>query len=438
MHQILKIGRRISSEDGKNSYKVLQFLGGGGQGEVYRVDLGGNAMALKWYFPVLITAAYRKNLERLIYKGPPNDSFLWPMELVSDPDLDGFGYLMPLRDERFRGIVDLMKRRIEPSFHALAMAGFNLAHSFLQLHSKGMCYSDISFGNVFIHPENGDVLICDNDNCIFDGEIAGIKGTPRFMAPEVVLGSSPNTQTDLYSLAVLLFYMFFLHHPLEGEKEVRIKCFDLPAMKKLYGSEPLFIFDPDDPSNRPVPGFHDNASIFWALYPRFFKDLFTSAFTAGLDDPLNGRVRETQWRSAMLRLRDCIIYCPTCSVENFYDYEKGAESSAYKVYCWSCRGEVTLPPLLKVNQHIVALNYDTRIFAHHVDPSAAFNFRRPVAAVTRHPSKAGIWGLKNISGDKWRFTAANGTAREVYPQKSVTLAVDARINFGKSEGIIKL
>jgi hypothetical protein len=59
----------------------------------------------------------------------------------------------------------------------------------------------------------------------------------------------PSTQTDLFSLAVLLFYMFVMHHPLEGRKELAIKCLDLPAMKKLYGTEPLFIFDPSDDSN---------------------------------------------------------------------------------------------------------------------------------------------------------------------------------------------
>ncbi len=67
------------------------------------------------------------------------------------------------------------------------------------------------------------------------------------MAPEIVRGEAvPGTQTDLFSLAVLLFYMFVMHHPLEGKKELAIKCLDLPAMKKLYGTEPLFIFDPVD------------------------------------------------------------------------------------------------------------------------------------------------------------------------------------------------
>jgi serine/threonine protein kinase len=154
------------------------------------------------------------------------------------------------------------------------------------------------------------VRICDNDNVAVTGTAGGgVLGTPRFMAPEIVRGEArPSTDTDLFSLAVLLFYMFALNHPLEGQKEAEIRCFDLPAMNKLYGFEPRFIFDPDDDANRPVPGYHDNALLFWPLYPPFLRDLFTRAFTAGLRDPKNGRVRESEWRKAFVQLRDAIAY----------------------------------------------------------------------------------------------------------------------------------
>jgi serine/threonine protein kinase len=114
----------------------------------------------------------------------------------------------------------------------------------------GLCYRDISFGNVFFDPDTGEVLICDNDNVAVDGEgKIGVLGTPRFMAPEIVRGEAlPSMHTDVFSLAVLLFYMLIMHHPLEGKRELAIKCLDLPAMNKLYGTDPLFIYDPDDDS----------------------------------------------------------------------------------------------------------------------------------------------------------------------------------------------
>jgi serine/threonine protein kinase len=346
---------------------------------------------------------------------------------------------MPLREQRFRGIVDLMKGRIDPSFRALATAGFELAHSFLQLHSKGLCYRDISFGNLFIDPPSGETLICDNDNVVVDGDAnGGILGTPRFMAPEIVRGEAlPGTQSDLFSLAVLLFYLFILHHPLEGQQEHLIHSFDLPAMTQLYGTDPVFIFDPKDRSNAPVPGYHDNALAFWPIYPQFLRDLFTRAFTEGISDPAHGRVREGEWRVAMIRLRDSILYCHHCGAENFYDPARIGVSPA--PVCWSCGSDWKLPFRMRIGRSVIVLNHDTQLYPHHVDEQRPYDFSSPVAAIARHPSQPALWGLKNLSAETWSFqTAIEPGAVELQPGRSVTLAAGTRINFGKSVGEIRL
>ena len=270
MDQILRPGQAVRCEPSEMECVADELLGAGGQGEVYRATLGGEAVAVKWFFPHMSTPEQRAAIELLVRKGPPSEHFLWPLEVTTAPGVAGFGYVMPLRPKRFKNIVDLMKRRIEPTFRALATAGLNLSHNYLLLHSQGLCYRDISFGNAFFDPDSGDVLIADNDNVSVDGAgVLGVLGTPRFMAPEVVRGEAvPSTQTDLFSLSVLIFYMLMVAHPLEGRKETEIKCLDLPAMTKLYGTEPLFIFDPRDDSNAPVPGIHDNALAFWRIYPQ--------------------------------------------------------------------------------------------------------------------------------------------------------------------------
>jgi len=440
MNQILKPKQTVQTETTGLPCTVEQFLGGGGQGEVYRARLGGKVVALKWYFPASATPEQRAALETLIRIGPPNEKFLWPLELASAETVPGFGYVMPLRESRYKGIVDLMKRRIEPTFRALTTAGLDLSHSYLQLHAEGLCYRDISFGNVFFDPDTGDVLICDNDNVTVDGKAeGGILGTPRFMAPEVVRGDAlPSTQTDLFSLAVLLFYMFMVHHPLEGKRELEIHCLDLPAMTELYGTDPLFIFDPDDDSNRPVPGYHDNVLAFWPLYPQFLRDLFTKAFTEGIRDPQNDRVRESEWRAAMVRLRDSIVYCAGCGAENFYDADALKRSGGKPGSCWSCGKEIHLPPRIRIGSNVIMLNHDTQLFPHHVDDQKMYDFSRPIAAVTQHPQDPSIWGLKNLSEEKWGFTAADGTIKDVEPGRSVRLEVGIKVNFGKAEGEIRL
>jgi DNA-binding helix-hairpin-helix protein with protein kinase domain len=438
MNQILEPGQTVRAEASGMYCTVGRFLGAGGQGEVYRAELGGKSVAVKWFFPHIATTELRSSIETLTRTGPPNDKFLWPMEMLSAQGVAGFGYIMPLRDPRFKGIVDLMKRRIEPTFRALATAGLELSHSYLQLHSRGFCYRDISFGNAFFDPATGDILIGDNDNVAVDAQSkSSVLGTPRFMAPEVVRGDAlPSTQTDLFSLAVLLFYMLMVHHPLEGKKELAIKCLDLPAMTKLYGTEPVFIFDPRDNSNEPVPGYHDNALAFWPIYPQFLRGLFTKAFTDGIRDPQNGRVRESEWRSACARLRDSIIYCSACGMENFYDPEL-LKQSGESGSCWSCKTSLQLPPRMRINGGVVMLNYDTKLFPHHVDEQRLYDFTEPVAEVSRHPSNPGIWGLKNLSQDRWVTTSAEGAVKDVEPGRSLTIAVGTRVNFGKAEGEIR-
>jgi DNA-binding helix-hairpin-helix protein with protein kinase domain len=440
MDQMLRQGQTVQCEPSGMTCTIGELLGAGGQGEVYKADLAGKAVAVKWFFSHMATPEQRTSMELLVRKGPPSEHFLYPLEITTAAGVPGFGYVMPLRPKRFKNIVDLMTRRIEPTFRSLATAGFNLAHNYLLLHTQGLCYRDISFGNAFFDPDNGDILIADNDNVSVDGAgVLGVLGTPRFMAPEIVRGEAvPSTQTDLFSLSVLIFYMLMVAHPLEGKKEAAIKALDLPAMTKLYGKEPIFIFDPNDDSNRPVPGIHDNALAFWRIYPQFLRDIFTRAFTDGIRDPKNGRVRESEWRGVMVQLRDSIFYCPHCSLENFYDSQALKASGGNPGLCWACAAQLRLPPRIRINKSVVMLNHDTKLFPHHVDDARLYDFSAPIAAVGVHPTNPSIWGLKNLSQDNWFITAADGSVKDVAPERSVSIAIGTKIQFGKTEGEFKV
>ncbi len=438
MNEILQIGQTVYTNASRIACTVERFLGGGGQGEVYQANLNGQPIALKWYFPHYLQydLSLRDRLDMAISSGAPSDRFLWPLELTSIPGIAGFGYIMPIRRSDFVGIIDLMKCRTTPTFRSLCTVGFELADSFFQLHARGLCYRDISFGNVFFNPDTGNVLICDNDNVDVDhGGATGILGTPRFMAPEIVRGDArPSTATDLFSLAVMLFYIFMMHHPLEGQREAEVKCFDLPAMTRLYGTEPIFIYDPNDDRNRPVAGYQDNAIVFWKLYPAFLQHRFIQAFTDGLAP--NKRVQETEWRSTMIQLRDSILYCSRCGAENFYDVEWLKAQGKAKP-CWNCNHDVQLPPRIRFGKQLVMLNHNTQLFPHHVDDYRRFDFSTPIATVTQHPTNPSIWGLKNLSAQKWVSTTIDGTVKDVPPDRSVTLASGTKINFGTAEGEIR-
>lgn len=432
MSTLLQSQQTIYGNLTQQSYTIDTFLGAGTQGEVYRAHANGQEVAIKWYFPHYIQNDQQlwQRLENAVRKGSPDNNFLWPLELVSLQKGVGFGYVMPLRPSNFKSIVDLMLRRAEPNFHALISACLQLSESFLQLHAKGFCYRDINFNNVFFDPNTGDILICDNDNVDVNGATGAINGTPRFMAPELVRGDSPpNTESDLFSLAILLFYMLMLHHPLEGKKEASIRCFDQSAMNKLYGTEPLFIFDPQNNSNAPVAGLHDNALVYWVLYPQFLRDVFTRAFTSGINDQ-HGRIRENEWRVILINLRDSIFYC-RCGGQNFYDVDNVKN-------CWACNKPLVYPPRLHINNAVVMLNHDTMLYPHHTDQTQKFDFSKPQAAVNRHPKDPNRWGLQNISGSAWSITLPDNSVKTVEPQRSVNLAAGISINFGNTVAEIQV
>lgn len=328
---------------------------------------------------------------------------------IEDPATSSYGYVMDLREPRFRSLEDFMARRIVPSFRALITAAWQLADGFLRLHSLGLCYRDIST------------------------ESGGILGTQRFMAPEVVRREAvPSDQTDRYSLAVLLFYMRMGGHPLDGEREARIRCLDVPALEKLYGFEPLYIFDPVDTSNRPQRGIHDNPLAFHHLYPPWIRELFLRSFTEGLHYPAK-RVRESEWRKAFACSVDSILPCGSCQAESFYDQDALRTQGAGS--CWSCGQELVLLPRIRIGSHVIILSPEARLYGHHI--GTVQDDGSPIADVSRHPSHPALLGLRNLTLEAWTLTRPDGSITNVHPGRSAPIASGNKINFGPATGEIR-
>ena len=216
-----------------------------------------------------------------------------------------------------------------------------------------------------------------------------------------------------------------LHHPLEGAVEANIKCFDAKAMEKIYGHDPVFIWDPVNQSNRPIKGYQDNAIIFWHMYPPYFRDMFTRAFTKGLFDG-KARIVEKEWKDTFAKLRNSILYCQTCGKENFFKKTP---------VCWACNATISSPSKLNINGQLVMLNYNSVIYNHHL--RGDFDFSAAQGKMSQHPSQPGKWGLTNTGKDSWTFTRPNGDTAVIEPGKTAPLLNGAKINFGVAEGIIE-
>lgn len=438
MTGMLAGGTRLTSSSGEE-VAVTAFIGAGGQGEVYQVTHRGAIRALKWYYPSSATDEQQAIVEDLVARKFNDDRFLWPLALVTG---DGFGYLMKLRPPNFEGLPALFRRQVRIKPRELVTACIHLVEAYRALHSQGIAYRDISQGNVFFDPATGDILVCDNDNAVVDGRQAGIEGTMEFMAPELVRadpGASPSTQTDLHSLAVLLFMMLMNHHPLLGAREYRIRLFDENAQTLLYGREPVFVFDPANDSNRPVRGYHDTVLATWDATPGSLRELFTGAFSDGLSRP-GLRIRETQWRDALSAVRDMIISCQRCGRQNMTD--PGEVSNRV---CWLCGDPLTPPPVIRVTTanppitRTIALTPGARVFRHHLSPDPSrhdFTADAAAAIVVEHPRVPGRLGLKNLTSDAWAARRPDGSAAEIPPGRSIDITEGIRLQLGAAKAVI--
>jgi DNA-binding helix-hairpin-helix protein with protein kinase domain len=424
---ILPIGTELSFEGLSWPIKILRGLGAGTQGQVFAVDFAGEELALKWYLPACIASDphLKHRLNDSISRSAPNSNFLWPIALVMPTPATaeliplaepGFGYLMRLRPSGFLGAFEHAGGDLEISLQNVVKAGFYLADAFHELHLKGLCYKDISLGNLFLEPSTGKILICDNDNVDINGrELGNVLGTPGFMAPEILLRQAkPGAESDLFSLAVLLFRLLTRHDPLKGQLELAIRCLDEPARRRLYGEDPVFIFDPNDIRNRPDPEEHAAALVTWPIYPRRIQALFEQAFCAGIKQP-SQRPFTGQWKSAMARCLDQRVICPHCNQEAFPEH--GSKTS-----CWNCGEDLGPATSMELAAGQVATSAGNELHAYHFDKLSSESLSEPVAKVVAHPSDPAILGLQNLTSKPWRGERLDGHALEVEPGKSCNLA----------------
>lgn len=393
---------------------VVKELGRGGQGIVYLVDLGGTEMALKWYHTPPPDAFYR-NLRDNVEAGAPSPAFIWP-EYLTERERGSYGYVMRLRPEGYFEFGNyLLARKHFKSFSAMFAAALKICDGFKHLHRQGYSYQDLNDGNFFIRPDDGDVLICDNDNVMAQGTHSGILGKARYMAPEVVGGALPDKQSDRFSLAVILFMLLFGNHPLEGARVVACPCMTEEFERRFYGSEALFIYDPDDRSNRPVRGVHQNVIRRWPLFPSALKEAFATEFSRErLTNPAT-RIVESVWEKILIGVRDALVVCPHCHEETLLDTARGMHD------CINCGQPVDTSETLRLGRRSLVLTPGTRL---HIAPAGA-----PDAEVDLFPGDPKLRVLRNRSAATWSVETPSGKVKAVAPADFMPVLPGLKISF---------
>lgn len=407
---------------------IISKLGEGGQGIVYKVIYYGKEYALKWYHNPGKPAFYN-NLKTNIEKGSPDPCFLWPLFLTEKDNEGCYGYLMELCSSGYYEFKDFLLAKTKfSSVEAMIEAGIKICAGFRKLHNKGYSYQDLNDGGFFINPSTGDVLICDLDNVAPSGINTGVLGKCRYMAPEIVTKkSSPDAQSDRFSLSLILFLLFFNNHPLEGEQITSCPCMTEKHEKKLYGTHPVFIYDSSDASNRPVNGIHVNVINLWQQFPDYVRDIFQNQFCREtLFDP-SRRKTEKEWLEKVLfRMRHELMRCPICGNEIFAD----VENKLFK--CSDCDSLIQRPPVIQCGSYKMIANKGKKTYGYMTDNGAPTLYTC-TGVIVESKKTVGILGLENKTTSTWILTTKSGNSRPIAPNETAPLLVGNTLSFGNGK-----
>lgn len=431
----LPIGAELKT-DGFRKLKVIKELGRGGQGVVYEVTLDGKSKALKWYHESAIKdkKKFYENLKNNIQIGSPANCFLWPQDSVVSKEYRSFGYVMDLRPSGYIGMPKFLLKQRFDSLQARATAMINIVNGFRILHNQGFSYQDLNDGNFFINPHNGDVLICDNDNVSSPGFSTGILGKSRYMAPEIILGHKmPDKATDRFSLALLLFELACKAHPLEGAGATP-PCMTPSIEKKIYGSNPVFIYDPVNASNRPIRGVHVNAIKMWPQLPEYLRNAFERAFSKGAmtykpdsKSYAAPRVIEKEWLDILICFRNSIVPC-SCKNEEFVN--NGT------FICSVCGKKLPLASSIKTAHHTVPAYPGVQVMRMEIENCSDDQAITPVAEVIAPPGKKNdpfSFVVKNVSRETWRCTTSTGQQRNLQPGEVMPAKPGIKVAVGRGQ-----
>lgn len=275
-----------------------------------------------------------------------------------------------------------------------------LARALRRLHAAGLAHSDLSYKNVLLAPTKGQVCIIDVDGLVVPDRFPPeVVGTPDFIAPEVVMSSHlprehservlPNISTDSHALAVMIYSLLLLRHPLRGRK---VHSEDPTEDERLsMGKEAVFIEHPEDASNRLNPQEAKPTELPWkntsklphAIAGPYLKALFDKAFIDGLHAPRK-RPSADEWENALIKTIDLIQPCQNqdCSQAWFiFDNTTTPQcpfcNTPYRgelpvINLYSKRGETYRP-----DNHRLMVYSNQSLFPWHINRTITPNERLP-------------------------------------------------------------
>ena len=295
----------------------------GGQSDIYQITWNKKTYALKWYNRALEYAVGSNQYKAILAYSAlnlDNEYYTFPLAIVSEnenPESGAlFGYIMNLIPDGFYEMHDYLLADGDPrqikfkSFHAMIYAGMNIVSAVHQIHHIGCCCGNLDTGNVVINPSSGDIRMIDCEIIASTDIRYPLLGTRGYMAPEIVRSNfrqKPTIQTDLFSLAIILFRLFYIDHPMEGRMWDQYPLLTDAVEDELYSIHPVYNMSTKTDINRPNDIWAPNVMSRMTLLPDILRGGFENTFVNGIDYVME-RTSDRKWLQILSVARDQLVY----------------------------------------------------------------------------------------------------------------------------------
>jgi serine/threonine protein kinase/tetratricopeptide (TPR) repeat protein len=204
-------------------YKILEKLGHGGMGVVYKAqDIKlKRPVALKFLPPELTRdpqAKQRFVQEAQAASGLDHPNICTVHEIDETDDGNLFICMGYYEGEKLKVRIENSQLTFEESIDI----AIQIAEGLAEAHANGIVHRDVKPANAIINPNGRDIVkIVDFGLAKLAGQSISkstpTMGTVAYMSPEYIRGSPVDHRTDLWSLGVVLFEMLTGHLPFTGE-----------------------------------------------------------------------------------------------------------------------------------------------------------------------------------------------------------------------------
>jgi hypothetical protein len=261
---MVRLGRQVRRARELGSYRLVELIGRGGMGEVWRAThrMLARPAAIKLIKPEIlgtpgkdgaagIIQRFRREAEAASFLQSPHTIRLYDF---GETRAGTFYFVMELLD----GLdLETLVRRHGPIPPERVTAVLRqLCHSLAEAHERGMIHRDVKPANIFLCRLGREydfvkvldfgLVTFDQDESIMDTIKARTElttGTPAYMAPEMASGDPVDRRADLYALGCVGYWLLTGHLVFEAESALRMLIQHIQA-------EPV---PPSRRSGHPVP-----------------------------------------------------------------------------------------------------------------------------------------------------------------------------------------